>query len=220
MTSEIYGEAHRAMQAGFGTQPLADRLRDVIVVPEIPEDHRAFIESREFFFLSSIDHRGFPTCSHKGGPRGFVRVIDPQTLAFPSYDGNGMYLSMGNIAARARVGMLFMDFETPHRVRVHGTASVLSDDPLLAEYPEAELIVRVKVSESFVNCPRYITRQQRVAPSPYVPHAGCQTPQPAWKRIDGLQDVISDRDRAAIQASGDSVISFDEYAEKLGRGEA
>jgi predicted pyridoxine 5'-phosphate oxidase superfamily flavin-nucleotide-binding protein len=161
--SEIYGEQHRALQQAFDTTRLADRVEQIIVHPEIPDDHKAFIESRDMFFLSSVDHRGYPTCSYKGGVPGFVRVVDAKTIAFPSYDGNGMFLSMGNIGGNDKVGMLFIDFETPHRVRVHGIASLDQNDPLITEFPGAELLVRVAVTETFVNCPRYIHKYPAVA---------------------------------------------------------
>ncbi len=216
--TELYGPTHRALQSQFETTPLADRVRDLIVASEIGDEHRAFIESRDFFVLSTIDHRGYPTCSHKGGHPGFVRALGPDSLAFPSYDGNGMFLSMGNIAGRGKVGMLFIDFETPHRVRVHGTATVAREDPLIGQFPGAELLVRVKVEEIFVNCPRYIHTSRRVAPSRYVPCADRPALPPQWKRIDAIQDVLPARDRGAAQALG-GVIDPEQYGQKVIRGE-
>ena len=215
----IYGASQRALQDDFGVRPLADRVRDAIVAPELPDEHRAFIGSRDFFFLSTLDHRGFPTVSHKGGPPGFVRVLDPRTLAFPSYDGNSMYLSMGNIAAYPKIGMLFIDFETPHRVRVHGTATVRRDDELLPTFPGAELVVRVAVEEAFVNCPRYIHRYARVAASRYVPQADGSAPGAQWKRIDAIQDALPERQRDLAESLG-GTITMEEYAALLMRGEA
>jgi predicted pyridoxine 5'-phosphate oxidase superfamily flavin-nucleotide-binding protein len=216
--STLYGDRHRALQCAFETEPLADRLDQLIVCSQIQDQHRNFIESRDFFFLSTVDHRGYPTCSHKGGHPGFVRVVDCGQLAFPSYDGNGMFLSMGNIAGQARVGMLFIDFETPHRVRVHGTATVASDDPMMETFPGAELLVRVRVEEIFVNCPRYIHPHKRVATSRYVPRADCAPPPPQWKRIDAVQDTLPPRDRSAAHALG-GVITPEEYGEKVLKGE-
>jgi predicted pyridoxine 5'-phosphate oxidase superfamily flavin-nucleotide-binding protein len=215
--SETYGAQHRAMQASFDTTKLADRVKEQIITPEIPEPHQAFIESRDFFFLTTIDHRGFPTCSYKGGNVGFVKVLDEKTLAFPSLDGNGMYLSMGNITANNKVGMLFIDFETPHRVRVHGTASIDRNDPLLSEFHEAELVVRVEISEIFVNCPRYIHRYQRISPSQYVPQPDCPTPRAQWKRIDEVQDALPARDHDLAEQMG-GVITLDEYFEMVANG--
>lgn len=200
--STLYGQQHLELQRDFGTAPLAERIRQMIVAEEIAEEHKAFIESRDMFFLSTIDHRGFPTCSYKGGTPGFVRVLDGRTLAFPSYDGNGMYLSLGNMRANPKVGLLFIDFETPHRVRVHGIATVQRDDPLHVEFPGAEMLVRIRVEEIFINCPRYIHRYQRVEDSPYAPRPGCEPPAPQWKRIDALQDVLPERDRVRAERLG------------------
>lgn len=217
--SAIYGENHRALQEMFDTRRLADRLETAIVRPEIPRDHRAFIESRDMFFLASIDHRGFPTCSYKGGTPGFVKVIDPRTIAFPIYNGNGMFLSTGNILTTAKVGLLFIDFETPHRVRVQGTASIDRADPLLAQFPGAELVVRVAVSETFVNCPRYIHKHRRVETSKYAPQAGCEAPPPPqWKRIDAMQDVLPEGDGDAASKLGGTITTA-EYEALVKKGE-
>jgi len=219
MMNDIYGQQHRAFQQTFDTTPLADRVKELIVLTEISDQHKAFIESRDLFFLTTVDHRGYPTCSHKGGTPGFVKALDSKTLIFPSYDGNGMYLSMGNIAGNNKVGMLFIDFETPHRVRVHGTASVDANDPLKPEFPGAELLVRVSVTEIFVNCPRYIHQYQRVKTSKYAPQAGCETPvPPQWKRIDALQDVLPERDKVLADKLG-GTITPEEYGALLMKGE-
>jgi uncharacterized protein YndB with AHSA1/START domain/predicted pyridoxine 5'-phosphate oxidase superfamily flavin-nucleotide-binding protein len=220
MLSDIYGEQHRAVQEAFGVTKLANRLRDLIVADELSDDQQRFIAGRDMFFLTTVDQRGYPTCSYKGGDRGFVRVLDKKTLVFPSYNGNGMFLSMGNLTANPKVGLLFIDFERPDRIRVHGTATARRDDPLIGEFAGAELLVRVAISEVFVNCPRYIHRYRRIASSKYVPQAGCQAPLPAWKRVDLVQDALPDRDRAAVVALGQGVITPEEYAERLKRGEA
>jgi uncharacterized protein len=214
--SDLYGPQHRALQADFETTNLADAVNSIIVVPEVAPEHQGFIESRDMFFLTTIDHRGFPTCSYKGGNAGFVKVVDSKTLAFPSYDGNGMYLSMGNITQNNKIGMLFIDFETPHRVRVHGTASISKDDPLLSEYHEAELIVRVQIEEVFINCPRYIHQYERKEASKYVPQTTCETPMAQWKRIEPLQPVLDEKTQA--QAAEQGLISPEEYGEMVMQG--
>ena len=153
--SRLYGPVHRSLQERFDTHRLADNVEKRVVLTEIPPEHKAFIESREMFFLSTIDHQGRPTVSYKGGDPGFVRVLDSKTVAFPCYDGNGMFYSMGNLLGNPQVGMLFMNLEKPHRLRLQGVASIDDNDPLLQEYAEAQLVVRVAVSEIFRNCPRY-----------------------------------------------------------------
>jgi hypothetical protein len=192
----MYHEGQRSLQAQFDTTRLADRLEQVKVHATITDDDRAFIEARDMFFLATADADGRPNSSYKGGDPGFVRVVDPTTIAFPNYDGNGMYLSMGNLLANPHVGLLFLDFERQRRLRLNGNATVDPADPLMAEYPEAQFIVRVAVREVFPNCPRYIHKYQLVERSRFVPHAGCQTPTPDWKRSDWARDVLARRDPA------------------------
>jgi predicted pyridoxine 5'-phosphate oxidase superfamily flavin-nucleotide-binding protein len=130
--SRLYGEQHRALQDVFGTRKLADRIEQLACRTEFDEESKGFIEARDMFFLATIDHQRQPTVSYKGGDPGFVKIVDNKTLVFPSYDGNGMFLSMGNLAQHAQVGMLFISFERPHRLRVQGTASASRDDPMMA----------------------------------------------------------------------------------------
>ncbi len=215
--SRLYEEPHRAFQDHFGTRGIADRVEDVAMATEITPEAKAFIESRDMFFLTTIDPKGRPTVSYKGGPTGFVKVLDDQTLAFPSYDGNGMYYSMGNIDRCAEIGMLFIDFETPHRIRLQGRGSVCATDPLLSEWQEAELVVRVGLHELWQNCPRYIHRYKQIKQSRYVPAADRETPVAGWKRIDGMQDVLRPHERAAVEQEGE--ITLDEWAEKIVTGD-
>ena len=215
--SDVYAPEHRALQDAFDTRRLADRVDELVVRPELSGDQKAFIETRDMFFLTTVDHRGYPTCSYKGGAPGFVRVLDKRTIAFPSYNGNGMFFSMGNIAHSHKVGMLFIDFETPHRVRVHGDATVSQNDPLLSDFVGAELLVRVAVTETFINCPRYIHRYQRLQTSKYAPQASCPPPPaPQWMRIDAIQDALPERERKLAEQLG-APISLEEYGELVSK---
>ena len=148
------------------------------------------------FFLATCDHRGLPTCSYKGGDPGFVRVLEAHWLAFPNYDGNGKYQSMGNLLKNPNVGMLFIDFEQQRRLRLQGVASIRNDDDLVSVYPGAQFIVRVEVTEVYNNCPRYIHKYQRVEPSEYVPRAGSEPPTPAWKLRDEINPILPANDPA------------------------
>ena len=143
---DLYHDGNRRLQDRFDTRRLADRIEERILRDTFDDDDRAFIESRDMFFLATADEHGMPQCSYKGGDPGFVRVVDERTLAFPSYDGNGMYLSLGNLLVNPQVGILFIDFASPKRLRVNGIASIDDDDPLLAEYAEAQLVVRVRAT--------------------------------------------------------------------------
>jgi predicted pyridoxine 5'-phosphate oxidase superfamily flavin-nucleotide-binding protein len=192
----IYHDGHRELQDRFDTRRLADRIEERLMRASLTADDKAFIEALDMFFLATVDDEGQPSCSYKGGDPGFVRVVDEHHLAFPIYDGNGMFLSAGNVLTNPRVGMLFIDFMQPKRLRVHGTASVERDDPLLAQYHEAQFMIRVRVEQVFPNCPRYIHKYQRVERSEFVPRTACETPTPKWKRSEWVADVLPARDPA------------------------
>ena len=191
-----YSPAARALQDRFDTRRLADRLAEVKVHDTITADDRAFIERLDMFFLATVDDAGQPTCSYKGGDPGFVTVIDEHTLAFPNYDGNGMYLSMGNVAATSGVGMLFIDFESQRRMRVDGVAHLTDDHPLLAKYREAQFMVVVEAHHVYPNCPRYIHRYQLIERSAFVPRPRVPTPVPGWKQTPWAADVLPANDPA------------------------
>jgi uncharacterized protein len=197
--SEFYHRGSRELQDRFDTRRLADRLEQRLVADRIGDADKAFIESLDMFFLATTDEDGQPSCSYKGGETGFVRVVDSTTLAFPNYDGNGMFLSMGNIAQNPRIGMLFIDFERQRRLRLSGEASISGDDELSACYPEAQFIVRVAVTRVFPNCPRYIHKYQRVERSAFVPRAGCETPVPNWKKNDSASDMLPEGDPSRLR---------------------
>ena len=209
--TRLYSEPARALQDRFDTRRLADRIEERLLSDRIGDDDRALIERLDMFFLATVDAAGQPQCSYKGGEPGFVRVLDEWTLAFPLYDGNGMFLSAGNVlggaeagagagsgAGGGRVGLLFIDFraERPTRIRVNGVASIYPGDPLAAEWPGAQLVVRVRVGEVFPNCPRYIHRLALVERSPFVPQADVAAPVPDWKRRPWAQDVLPAGDPA------------------------
>jgi hypothetical protein len=215
--SRLYGPEHRALQDQFQSRALADRIEAIGAKTEITDMEKAFIESRDMFFLTTVDDRGRPTVSYKGGVPGFVRVLDAQTLAFPSYDGNGMYLSMGNIAGHPEVGFLFIDFEKPFRLRVQGRAALSRDPKALSLFKEAEMAVIVTVSELWMNCPRYIHRYQKLQTSRYAPAENAETPFCEWKRIDGIQDVLRPHETAVVEKVGQ--ITIDEWMGKVLTGD-
>jgi len=190
---EFYHAGNRALQDEFGSRALADRLlglkREIFT-----DEDKAFIESAGFFFLATADDQGRPDCSFKGGVPGFVRVIGPGELAFPDYDGNGMFRSMGNISVNPQIGMLFIAMDgAPKRLRVNGRASVLRDDPLLGETVGAQLMVRVAAEAIFPNCPRYVPDLAAGETSVYSPRAGIETPDAEWKSFEMMADVVPPR---------------------------
>ena len=195
--STMYHEGNRRLQDQFESRRIADRLESFVRTEFTPDD-RAFIESASYFFLATADAEGRPDCSFKGGMPGFVSVTGPSELAFPDYDGNGMFKSLGNLLVNANVGLLFIDLhERPRRLRVNGSATVSRDDPLLPATIGAQMIVRVQARAIFPNCPRYIPKMQLTENSVYVPQPGCDPVEPAWKGFELFKDYVHPRQPVA-----------------------
>jgi predicted pyridoxine 5'-phosphate oxidase superfamily flavin-nucleotide-binding protein len=191
--SRLYHEGNRRLQDRFRSRKIADRQEEVITRARFTDSDKGFIESARYFFLATADRDGRPDCSFKGGAPGFVRVIAPSELVFPDFDGNGMFKSLGNIDVNSEVGLLFIDFEKPRRLRVNGSAAVRADDPLLAQTVGAQLIVRVTAHVIFPNCPRYIPTMKLAEESAYAPRAGHDFPEPAWKSFPEFKDAVHPR---------------------------
>lgn len=196
----FYRESHRKWQDEFKVRQLADRLRDTGVKPSLSASDAAFIAHQNMFFLATCDNEQRPSCSYKGGARGFVTVLDESTLAFPSYDGSGMFLSVGNLTENPNVALLFIDFERQARLRVSGTAEANRDDRLLKRFPGAEIIIRVNIRSVFANCPRYIHKMEMKEESAFVPDAAHSPPVAEWKRLAQFADVLAERD---VHVAGD-----------------
>lgn len=190
----MYHDGNRRLQDQFDSRRIADRLEEKLTRTAFTDDDKAFIESMPYFFLATADGEGRPDSSFKGGPPGFVRVTGPNELAFPDYDGNGMFKSLGNLTVNGHVGLLFIAMHgKPKRLRVNGMAQVTRDDPLLATTLGAQLMVRVTARAIFPNCPRYIPDMQLSGPSIYTPQPQCEPPEPAWKGFDAFKDVVHPR---------------------------
>lgn len=186
----MYHDGAREMQDRFDSRRIADRLEEVTVHTAFSADDRALIERSASFFLATADADGWPDCSYKGGVPGFVRVVDPETLEFPSYDGNGMFRSLGNIVVNPKVGLLFIDFDQRTRVRVNGIASITDDARSLAAFHGAQAVVRVEVDRIFPNCPRYIHRMELVELSDHAPRQDHVPPVPDWKKMEVFRDHL------------------------------
>ncbi|MFK8018574.1 MAG: pyridoxamine 5'-phosphate oxidase family protein [Pseudomonadales bacterium] len=216
---EFYSAAQRKVQAEHDSLNLADAVVAAIVSDDIQEEQIEFISSRDYFFLSTVNAQGEPTVSYKGGPVGMVQVITPSKIVFPNYDGNGMFYSMGNTNETGKIGMLFIDMETPLRVRLQGTASLSTDTDLMSRFPGANMVVEVDVDSVFYNCARYIHKHKRVETSKYVPDDNGEQPFPAWKRIDLLQEVLQPKDIGRAEHAG-GTISTEQYNEKVQQGDS
>ncbi|WP_020177690.1 pyridoxamine 5'-phosphate oxidase family protein [Methylopila sp. M107] len=213
----LYGPEHRALQDASDSRRLADLWQEKLIHGALAEDEQGFIASRDYFFLSTVDAEGKPTVSYKGGGAGFVRVLDAKTIAFPGYDGNGMFLSAGNIAEKPSVGLLFIDFETPHRLRVQGEAELIRDGALVESFPGAAYAVRITITDAFVNCGRYIHKMKRVETSRHVPDPGGEQPMAEWKRIDWVQPHLPKQDKAPAADAGE--LTMEQYGAKVVAGD-
>ena len=190
----MYHSGQRRLQDEFASAPLADRLYERLRHDRFTDADKAFIEALPFFFLATADAEGRPDCSYKGGDPGFVRILAPDRLVFPDYDGNGMFRSLGNVEVNPHVGLLFLGVgPKPARLRVNGAARVLRDDPQMAQWPGAQLLVEVSPRDIFPNCPRYIPELELKAPSPYVPQADAPPLEPAWKSFSIFSDMVPPR---------------------------
>jgi predicted pyridoxine 5'-phosphate oxidase superfamily flavin-nucleotide-binding protein len=192
----MFHEGNRALQDRYGGRACADRIVELVGASALSDEYVAFVESVPFFFLATAAGDTVD-CSFKGGAPGLVRALAPDLLAFPDYDGNRMYKSLGNIAVNPNVGLLFMKFgveEGPGalylRLRVSGVARVVDDHPEMGGWPGAQRVVEVRVREVFPNCPRYIPQMAMVAPSRHVPVADAPQPTPLWKTIPEIAEVL------------------------------
>ena len=190
MSIARYHDGQRRMQDAFDSRRIADRLDEHTYSLELSEAQRALIERSEMFFLATAGSDGQPDCSFKGGRPGFVRVLSPRELAWPDYDGNGQFRSLGNLLENPQVGLLFVDWQRPARLRVNGIATVSAADALRPSWAGAQQVVRVSVRQVFPNCPRYLPRMQVVEPSPYHPLPEQDPPRPGWKDDPRFRDAL------------------------------
>jgi uncharacterized protein len=195
--SILYHDGSRRLQDAFDSRRIADRLEAVTMHTAFTPGDVAFIERAHFFFVATADGEGRPDVSFKGGLPGFARVTGANEIAFPDYDGNGMFKSLGNIAVNPAVALLFINFEKPARLRISGRATISRDDLLMAHTVGAQMIVRVTAQAIFPNCPRYIPTMALVTPSIYVPKPRTAPVEPAWKSFPEFKDAVHPRQKAS-----------------------
>jgi uncharacterized protein len=191
----VYHAGMRELQDLRETRRLADRLAEVTLHDTFTDEDRELIQRCRMFCIATADDHANPDCSYKGGQPGFVRLLDERTLVVPDYDGNGMYRTWGNVLVNPQVGLLFLDLETPKRLRVNGRAQISHDAGLCALFPGAVFVVRITAERIFPNCPRYLHRMQLVEESVHVPRRGHIPPVPAWKTFEVFRDSLPARDR-------------------------
>lgn len=197
----FYHDGMRDLQDRYEGRAVADRLATHRLHTVFTDDDREMIETASFFFLATAADDSVD-CSFKGGAPGFVRVTGDSELAWPDYDGNRMYRSLGNIRQSSRVGLLFIAFDgrqfdgSAARMRVNGRATIDERPAALADLPGAKRLIRVAVDHIFPNCPRYIPTMTLVERSEFAPRKGYEPPEPAWKDRPMVKDIFdAEKDR-------------------------
>jgi len=194
---EMFGSGSRELQDRYNARRVADGVTKATTISNFDDDqfgYRDFIESAPYFFLATSSGEN-TDCSFKGGAPGFVRIVAPDRLIFPDYDGNRMYKSLGNIIDNPNIGMLFVRFDQEDgnrylKVRINGVATLHDDHPAQADFPGAKRIIEVETKHIYLNCPRYVPHMELVSPSPYVPDEKGVAPIPPWKSKPGIKEVL------------------------------
>ena len=127
------------------------------------DDVTAFVAARDSFYLATASGAGQPYIQHRGGPKGFLKVLDDRTLAFADFGGNRQYITVGNLSENDRAQIFLMDYAGRQRVKIWGRARVIEDDhdllvrladPAYAARPERA--IRFDIDAIDVNCPQHI----------------------------------------------------------------
>ena len=197
---EFYHSGMRELQDRYEGRTVPDRLADNRRRTAFNDEDREFIATSPFFFLSTATPESVD-CSFKGGEPGFVRVLGDNVLAWPDYDGNRMYRSLGNILRNTRVGLLFIRFDgqlfnNAGRLRVNGHAEIDESPQAIASLPGAKRLIRVTAEHIFTNCPRYIPNLAQGEASVYVPRQGYTPPDPPWKSMPFVKDIFDAEGRS------------------------
>ncbi|WP_428032886.1 pyridoxamine 5'-phosphate oxidase family protein [Ancylobacter sp.] len=156
----------RAAQAEMGVDHLWENFRGDRTSDRFTESEVMFIAQRDSFYMASVSETGWPYVQHRGGPPGFLKMIDERTLAFADYGGNRQYISTGNVAADGRTCLFLMDYPRRARLKIYAHADVLALDaePALTEQvsPQGyrarpERLFRLRLDAFDWNCPQHIT---------------------------------------------------------------
>jgi len=189
----------RAAQAEMGVQDFWTSLPTDRSFVRFTENESAFIASRDSFYMATVSETGWPYVQHRGGPQGFLKVLDDRTLAFADYRGNRQYISTGNLAANGRVCLFLMDYPRRARLKIYAHAEKLplDADPDLTEMlatpsyrAKPERLFRLRLEAFDWNCPQHITPR-------YTEAEIAVAVQPLRQRLAELE-----AENAALRAQG------------------
>ncbi len=168
-TTLVFTPAVQAAQARYGArehgsalaarEPVRDRLNDDLI---------AYIAAADSFFIGTANHDGWPHVQHRGGPTGFLKVLDDRTLAFADYSGNRQYVTVGNLGENDRLQLMIIDYQRGRRLKIWGHGAVVDDDPALLErvadrdYPaRPERVIRIGIVGWDLNCRQHFPKLVR-----------------------------------------------------------
>lgn len=166
-----FTDAVKALQAKNGSRRTYDRMEKMHVTEGLSANEIAFIEDQDHFFMASFGENGYPYIQHRGGPAGFLKVLDAKTLAFVDFTGNKQYISVGNLQTNPNVALIMVSYPQRARLKVYAKARIvaLADDPSLfeqidpADYPHRpERMLVMEVQAFDWNCPQHITPRYTV----------------------------------------------------------
>ena len=186
----FYHEGMSELQNRFDGRRVAEAIERHRKHYEFWDDEKALIESSPFFFIGT-SFADYVDCNIKSGDPGFVKVVGPNIIEYPEYDGNSMYRTLGNLSRNPNVGLLFVRFDgKSRRMRINGRAAILDDAAAIGRHYGAQLVVRIEC-EIYPNCPRYVPDLAGANPSAYVPREGeAPPPPPEWKGRDYIRDIL------------------------------
>jgi len=154
------------VQEQMGTARLWEDFHGQREFNQFTENEAAFIADRDSFYMATVSQTGWPYIQHRGGPRGFLKLVDEHTLAFADYRGNRQYISTGNLAADDRVCLFVMDYARRARLKIYAHVQIVAPDtdPTLTELvtvpdyrAKVERIFRLRLQAFDWNCPQHIT---------------------------------------------------------------
>jgi predicted pyridoxine 5'-phosphate oxidase superfamily flavin-nucleotide-binding protein len=165
-TQLAFSPAVKSAQARYGARENAERIESLAPARDrLNDDLIAFIEMADSFFIGTASREGWPHVQHRGGPVGFLKVLDDRTLAFADFAGNQQYITTGNLAENDRVLLFMIDYERGRRLKIWGRATVIDDDAALFErvsdsnYPaKVERVIRIDVLAWDLNCRQHFPK--------------------------------------------------------------
>ena len=197
----------KAAQAENGVLAQWERFAGDRTFDAFTEAEAAFIAERDSFYIATAGETGWPYVQHRGGPTGFVKVLDDKTLAFPDFRGNRQYITLGNLRADHRASLILVDYPNQRRLKIlgHLDVKVLADDATLAERlalenyagrPERAMILRLHAFDW--NCPQHITPR-------FTQGEIAQVLAPTMGRLKALEDENADLRRRLAELQGTSI---------------